>query len=150
MKKLLILLLIALMGAGCASRKGFVLKAGLYCYDHPQAGKVDDALNKSSACVYLSWHNNISLPPADENGEWENNMSVEQLGKRLKQIANRQQITILKAKNYSKQSQLEEKVMPVLKELGFRTIIVQQAHSRATIIEKVITPPNPEMTKKSK
>ena len=65
-------------------------------------------------------------------------MSIERLRTRLSSINNRQQATIMEEKNFTGQNQLDKKVAALLKELGFKTVIIQVCDSQGTLIEEVI------------
>lgn len=136
MKIVIVCMLFALL-SGCSSDSQFNFSPGFYEARHPQEDAIWDALEKSSVTVYLSGHAGISLPTKTGKG-WEENLSIEQLRKRIEEVADRRQSTILEGKNFTGENQADKKVIKLLKELGFKTIIVQGSHSRGTLIIKVI------------
>ncbi len=131
-------LLLVLLFAGCSSPSNqFNIKAGFYRVGDPREKAIWDILDKSSVTVTLSGHAGISLPAKTGKG-WDNNLSIEQLRKRLESVSCRDQATVFEEKNVTGQSQLQKKVIALLKELGFKTIIIQTAHSAGIIIDEVI------------
>ena len=136
MKRLSTVFLLILL-AGCSSPKEFDFKTGFYEAGHPQEKALWDALGKSSVTVTLSGHAGISLPSTTGKG-WDNNLSIEQLKNRLEEVSDRRQATILEEKNFTGQDQLDQKVTALLKELGFKTVIIQRCNGQGTVVENVI------------
>lgn len=136
MRNIVVVLLIMLI-SGCSSTRPFDFKPGFYEAGHPMEDALWEVLRRSSVTVTLSGHAGISFPAESGKG-WESNISIEWLKARLKTITNRQQATILEEKNFTGQDQLDKKVVSLLRELGFKVIIIQVAHSFGTIIEDVI------------
>ena len=136
MKRFSYALLIILI-AGCVCQKQFDFKPGFYEAGHAQEGALSDALKNSSVTITLSGHNGITLWSQKEK-KWDNNLSIEELKNRLVGVADKRQANILEEKNFTGQNQLEQKVAKLLKELGFKTVIIQVAHGAGTEIEEVI------------
>lgn len=136
MRRHLYVLLIILI-AGCTPKTQFDFKPGFYEAGHPQEDALWDALEKSSVIVTLSGHAGITLPAKTGKG-WDNNLSIEQLKKRLEDVSDRRQAIILEEKNFTGQNQLDQKVASLLKELGFKTVVIQVCHGQGTVIERVI------------
>lgn len=120
-----------------ADEAQFDFAPGDYEPGKPQTDALEAALEKSSVIVNLSWHAGISLPSETGKG-WDNKLSIGQLKARLEKIKDKRQAKILEEKNYTGEGQEEEKVIKVMKELGFKTIIVQVCHSRFIVIDNVI------------
>ncbi len=119
--------------------ESFPFKRGVYRIGHPAEDAIFKALRKSSVRVHLSWHHGISLPAETGTGKgWENKMTITRLKERLEKIKDKQQGTILIGKNYQSEQQLEEKVVAIMKKLGFKTIVVQGCYSQGIIIVEVI------------
>jgi biopolymer transport protein ExbD len=116
----------------------FGFKPGFYEAGHPQEDALWDALGKSSVTITLSGHAGITLPAKKGKG-WDNNLSLEQLKKRLEGVSDIRQAIILEEKNFTGQDQLDQKVSHLLKKLGFKTIIIQVCHGQGTVIKEVIT-----------
>ena len=123
--------------AGCSSTKEFDFTPGFYEAGHQQEKALWDALGKSSVTVTLSGHAGISLPSKTGNGG-DDKLSIEQLKKRLEDVSNRKQATIFEEKNFTGKNQLDQKGASLLKELGFKTVIIQIGHGQGTVIEDVI------------
>ena len=139
MSKIAILVLSFLFLSGCTkhctSFRKFDFKPGLYELDHPKLHALDDALGESSVTVGLSGHAGISFPANAKDGK--GGISIVQLRNRLEKILERRQATILLEKNFTGEFQLDKKVLSLLKELGFKIVIIRIAVSEGTYLAVV-------------
>ena len=104
-----------------------------------QPFKANNELKKSSVTVYLSKGDGIVVRLANSPKGDSKNLAVDQLPEQFDKIANREQATIVETKGFRPdKSQLDEQVEKILKQKGYRRIIVQTGNSRGILIRKVI------------
>lgn len=113
------------------------VKAGYYEIGHPEQDAVNEFLSKSTVAVWLSWHNGISIESSSGKG-WDNNLTLEQLRRRLDNTEDKTQAAIVLEKNFTGEDKEDEAVAALLKQIGFETIVVQSYHSSAIVIDKII------------
>jgi len=126
-----------LLIAGCSKTRFFNFEAGFYRALHPKEKAIWKALSRSCVTINLGENTNISISKETGKGGG-NNLSFEELKDRIEKIKDRHQITILEEKNFNPKGGLDNKIISHLKILGFKTIIIQAAHSEGILIVKVI------------
>lgn len=112
-------------------------KAGYDESNHPDHAQIDELLRKSTVTVWLSGHNGISIERIDRKG-WDRNLTLDQLKTRIETAADKSQASIVLEKNFTGENKEDESVAELLTQMGFETIVVESAHSSATVIDKII------------
>jgi hypothetical protein len=130
-------LLILALFSGCATTSQFPFGPGVYKEGHPQERAFWDAIYKASVWVFLSGPSEIGLPWQTKGGG-ANDITIEELRARLQMIPGRQQAIIHEDPSFTNQKRVEEKVVALLSELGFKTVIVKTWHENDAMIKKVI------------
>ncbi|MEL6109645.1 MAG: hypothetical protein AAFU85_26855 [Planctomycetota bacterium] len=111
--------------------------AGHYAVGHPEEASVAEFLRRSKVVVLLSGHNGITMESADGEG-WDNQLSLDALRNRVEDAAEKTQATILLENNFAGDSNEDDDVVELLKQVGFETIVVQSSHSNATVIDRIV------------
>jgi len=118
------------------------VKAGRYGIEDPRTRPIELVLARADFIVHLSGRERVTLF-RKENSDLLHDLTIEQLRVHAKATGARQLATVLQGKDYfaSGPDAPDVQVVRLLKELGFKVIVVQTAHSSDLVIDEVIRLP---------